>query len=154
MDRSLIDQYEGAGEKLRQAIKGLGREGLVAFPVPGTWSIQQIVIHIMDSDLIGADRMKRIIAEENPTLVGYDQDKFVANLFYDEQSAAEAVEIFDRNRRLFARVLRKLPESVFARKGTHTERGVVTLEQQLSGYVQHFEHHLKFIVDKRKKMGK
>ena len=69
------------GEKLRQAIKGLGREDLTAFPVPGTWSIQQIVIHLMDSDLIGTDRMKRIIAEENPTLVGYDQDKFVASLF-------------------------------------------------------------------------
>ena len=154
MDRSLIDQYESGGEKIRQAIKGLSREDLTAFPVPGTWSIQQIVIHLMDSDLIGADRMKRIIAEENPTLIGYDESKFSANLFYDEQPAADAVEIFDRNRRLFAKVLRKLPDSAFARQGTHNERGVVTLEQQLKGYVQHFEHHLKFIVEKRKKLGK
>src|SRR5438270_10338987 len=116
MDRSLtelIDRYEKGAEKPRMAITGLLPEDLLAFPVPETWSIQQIVVHLMDSDLIGADRMKRIIAEENPTLVGYDQDKFVANLFYDEQSAADAAEIFDRNRRLFAKVLRKLPDSVF-----------------------------------------
>src|SRR5436309_13646995 len=108
----------------------------------------------MDSDLIGADRMKRIIAEENPTLLGYDESKFVAGLFYDEQPAEEAVEIFQRNRKMFARVLRKLPDSAFDRKGTHNERGVVTLGQQVKGYIQHLDHHLKFLIDKREKLGK
>jgi uncharacterized damage-inducible protein DinB len=154
MDRSLIDEYEHGGLKLRQAIQGLQREDFLAFPVPGTWSIQQIVIHLMDSDLIGSDRMKRIIAEENPSLIGYDESKFVQNLFYDEQPAEEAVEIFERNRNLFARVLRKLPDAAFDRKGTHNERGVVTLAQQLQGYIGHLNHHMKFIIDKREKLGK
>src|SRR5438552_16490154 len=115
MDHSLIDEYERGGEKLRQAIKGLDQKDLLAFPVPGTWSIQQIVIHLLDSDLINADRMKRIIAEENPMLIGYDENKFVKNLFYHEQPVADAVKVFDLNRRLFSNVLRKLPKDAFER---------------------------------------
>ena len=57
MDRSIIENYGRGGEKLTASIVGLSREELLAFPVPGTWSIQQIVIHLLDSDLISMDRM-------------------------------------------------------------------------------------------------
>jgi hypothetical protein len=158
VDRSIIDEYERGGQKLAQAIAGLSRQDLIAVPPAdadvGKWSIQQVVIHTADSDLISADRMKRIVAEDNPTLIGYDETKFAAGLFYDEQSAEDAVRLVELNRRQFARVLRKLPEAAFARKGSHNERGVLTLEQYLRGTVTHIEHHLKFIRAKRKLMGK
>jgi hypothetical protein len=154
MDKALIDEYEAGGEKLRVAIRGLSQQDLQAFPIPGTWSIQQIVIHAMDSDLVSSDRMKRIIAEENPSLIGYDETKFSKNLFYNDQPADEAVTILDLNRKLFTRVLRKLPESAWSRIGMHNERGKVTLDNYLKGVVHHLEHHLKFIYDKRKKLGK
>ncbi len=154
MRRELIDQYEAGAEKLSLAIRGLTREDLLATPVPGTWSIQQIVIHMLDSDLISSDRMKRVIAEDNPMLIGFDESKFARGLFYDEQPADEAVKLFELNRRLFVRVLRKLPDSAFARTGQHNERGSLTLADLLKTYVDHLEHHLKFIVEKREKLGK
>jgi hypothetical protein len=154
MDKQIIDQYETGGEKLRQSIRGLSEQDLKSFPIPGTWSIQQIVVHVMDSDLVSADRMKRIIAEENPTLIGYDETKFSKNLFYDDQPANDAVTILDSNRKLFTRVLRKLPESAWTRTGNHNERGQITLGGYLKAVVDHLDHHLKFINDKRKKLGK
>jgi hypothetical protein len=154
MDRSLIEQYEKGGDDLRMAVRGLRREDLLAYPVPGTWSIQEIVIHLMDSDLILADRMKRVIAEDNPALIGFDEGKFVRNLFYNEQSADDAVTIFDLNRQNFSRVLKKLPEAAFNRIGTHNERGLLTLAAMLEMSVKHLKHHLGFIVDKREKLGK
>jgi len=161
MDRStLIDHYAAGGEKLSLAIRGLSREDMLVKPPAdapkeaGKWSIQQVVIHLMDADLIGADRMKRVIAEDNPQILGYDESKFVASLFYDDQSAEDAIRILDMNRRQFTTVLRKLPETAFARAGTHNERGRVTLSQLLHGYVEHLDHHLKFIHAKRAAMGK
>ena len=153
-DSSLIDQYDAAGPALRPAIAGLSREDLLAHPVPGTWSIQEVVIHLADSDGIGIDRMKRMIAEERPLLIGYDETKFAQRLCYADQSAADAVELFDLNRRQFARVLRQLPRDAWARPGVHSERGLVTLGGALPHYVHHFEHHLKFIREKRAKLGK
>ena len=43
-------------------IRGLTAQELNSFPVPGTWSVQQVIFHLMDSDLICSDRMKRVIA--------------------------------------------------------------------------------------------
>jgi hypothetical protein len=154
MDNELIEQYSQGGEKLRLAIRGLTEEDLKSFPVPGTWSIQQIVIHLMDSELISTDRMKRIIAEENPMLLGYDETKFSKSLFYHEQPAADAVTMIDLNRRMFTNVLRMLPEAELKRPGVHSERGNQTLGGYLQGVVDHLDHHLKFIYSKREKMGK
>ena len=136
------------------AVRGVEREDLLAFPVPGKWSIQQLVIHLLDSDLILADRMKCVIAEDNPKLMAFDENLFVKNLRYDEQSVDDAVTIFDLNRRNFASVLKTLPESAFDRIGTHSERGPLKLSDLLAGAVNHLKHHLKFLVEKREKLGK
>ena len=158
MDPKLIEHYAAGGEKLSLAIRGLTREDLLAVPPAdanvGKWSIQQVVIHCMDSDLIATDRLKRMIAEENPTLIGYDENKFVKNLAYDEQPADQAVQIVDLNRKLFTNVLRQLPASVLERKGTHNERGMLSVAKYLQSTVDHLEHHLKFIHAKRANMGK
>jgi hypothetical protein len=151
---AVIDQFEAGGAKVKAAVAGLSREDLLAVPVPGMWSIQQVVIHLQDSDAVAIDRMRRIIAEENPLLIGFDENEFVKNLFYDEQSAADAAESLDVSRRQFTRVLRKLPEAAFARTGVHNERGKVTLGEMLEIYVKHLERHLGFAAEKRKKLGK
>ncbi|MEI8194638.1 MAG: DinB family protein, partial [Phycisphaerae bacterium] len=67
MIKDMIEEYLRGGGKLGDAIQGLAPADFQATPVPGAWSIQQIVLHLMDSDLVASDRMKRIIAEENPT---------------------------------------------------------------------------------------
>ena len=158
MNAQTIDDYEAGGTKLEQAIRGLTREDLLA-PPPGEpdigrWTIQQVVLHLCDSDLVYADRMKRVIAEENPTLHGYDENKWVAGLHYAEQSAEDAVALLAAVRRQMARILRQLPESAFARSGTHTEYGKRTLAQLVEGAVKHLDHHIGFIHKKRAAMGK
>ena len=158
MDPKLIEHYAAGGEKLALAIRGLTREDLVALPSAdanvGRWSIQQVVIHCMDSDLIATDRLKRMIAEDNPTLIGYDENRFVQNLIPDAQPAELAVQVVDLNRKVFAEVLRRLPESAWSRKGTHNERGAITAGGYLKSTVEHLDHHLNFIHKKRAHMGK
>ena len=154
MDRAIIDRYAAGAALPAQSIRNLTIEELNAFPIPGTWSIQQIVMHLMDSDLIASDRMKRVIAENNPTLIGYNETDFAKNLFYDQLDAAMACEIFRLNRLLTANILRRLPDSAFARTGQHSERGSITLADLLDIYTGHLDHHLKFLRDKRKALGK
>ncbi|MBC8105129.1 MAG: DinB family protein [Anaerolineae bacterium] len=154
----LIERYAHGGEKISLAIRGLTSEDMQTVPPPepklGKWTIQQVVIHLLDSDLISTDRIKRMIAEDNPTLVGYDENKFAEKLFYNEQSTEDAVTIISLNRKMFAGVLKKLPDSAFDRPGTHSERGKVTIGTSLKLYTDHLEHHLSFIHAKRAAMGK
>ena len=154
MHRQLIERYASEAEDLGKAIAGLSREEMNAFPVPGTWSIQQIVMHMLDSDLIGADRMKRVIAEDNPPLLGYDESKFAARLHCDKLDPHLACEVFAKNRKLMAGILRHCSDADFQRAGMHSERGKETLAELLQIYTNHLQHHLKFVREKRKILGK
>src|SRR5262249_45768727 len=142
MDQGVINRYSNDADNLSKSIAGLSREDLLAFPVPGTWSIQQIVLHLADSDLILADRMKRVIAEDNPPLIGFSETKYAARLHYHDQDAAIAAEIFAKNRRLMSSLLRQLPESDFQRTGIHNERGKLTLTDLIKNAADHLVHHL------------
>jgi uncharacterized damage-inducible protein DinB len=158
MDPKLIDQYGSGGAKLLGSIAGLSRQDLLWVPPAeariGRWSIQQIVIHLMDSDLIWSSRMKSIIAEDNPAILSFDENKFVASLFYEDQNAESAAGLLDLNRRQFAKVLRKLPDSSFSRTGWHSERGTIALREIVQLMVEHIDHHLGFISKKREKLAK
>jgi hypothetical protein len=154
VNRDLIEGYAAGADVLGRSIQGLDRGELLAFPVPGTWSIQQIVLHMMDSDLIASDRMKRVAAEDHPTLIGYNETAFAKTLAYDHIPAQDACEVFRLNRRITAELLRRLPDSAFQRTGLHNERGELTLEHLVTGYIEHLDHHLKFIKEKRKLLGK
>ena len=98
--------------------------------------------------------MKRIIAEDNPLLIGYDETKFTRSLYYDNEPLEEVLTLFHLNRAQMVRILKQLPESAFTRHGTHNERGTVRLGQLVEDYIGHVDHHLKFVKQKREMLGK
>ena len=149
MDRSLIETYAAGAPKLRASIKGLSREQLTAFPVPGTWSIAQIVVHVWDSDAAATHRMKRIAAEETPLIIAYDETAFTKTLHYHDMDLDRVCTLFELNREHTAEMLRLLPDEAFDRKGVHNQRGFLTLGGLVRGYVEHLEHHLGFVERKR-----
>ena len=149
-----INEYRRGGILLESAIDGLSTADLRAYPVPRTWSIAEITIHLMDSDLVLSDRMKRVIAEDNPTLIGFDESAFARNLFYNRLDPHAAVDIFNRNRLFMCSILEHLPETAYQRVGTHNQRGKITLGAMLQTCISHLEHHIKFILHKRQLLGK
>jgi hypothetical protein len=153
MNRDLIESFAAGGVTLRQSVEGLSRDDLRARPGPGDWSIQELVIHLVDSDAIAIDRMKRILTEENPTLLYADETAYISQLFPDDQSIEDALTLFDLGRRQWARVLRKLPDAAFSRSGSHNRRGVITLGEMVEDYTKHLEHHLTFLRAKRQRLG-
>jgi len=158
MSRELVEQYANGAEKLTMAIRGLTAEDLTCRPAAdagvGQWSIHEVVIHLADAEQVVADRMKRVIAEENPVLLAFDENKWIANLQYDKQSTHDGAEIVKLVRWQMSAVLSALPGKAFERSGMHSEAGKKTLSDLIKGAIHHLEHHLKFIHAKRAKMGK
>ena len=149
MDRSRIEVYAAGGQQLIEAYQGLTSAQLFAVPVPGTWSLQQIAIHMMDSDLIGSDRMKRIAAMDKPLLIGYDESSFATLPGVGQVDALAACRLFDQNRQMTATILRALPDASFDRWGIHNEVGRVTLAEMVDKYIHHLAGHLEHVAKKR-----
>ena len=153
MNSDLIDHYEHGGLKLKQAIVGLLAEDLDAYPVAGAWSIRQIVAHLVDSELVYADRMKRVIAEDRPSLLAFDENAWIDRLGSQAMPVEEAVNLFAANRQWMTRVLRRCTEADFARVGVHSEAGPQTLAEIVTRIAHHVDHHLKFLYAKRANLG-
>ncbi len=144
-----IDTYAAGGKKLIDAYAGLARSQLLADPIPGTWTLQQIAIHLLDSDLIASDRMKRIAAMDRPLLIGYDESAFSHLPGINELDAQDACRVFDVCRQMTATILRRLPDESFQRYGIHNESGKVTLAEMVDSYIKHLDGHLVHVARKR-----
>ena len=153
MNRNVIETYAAGGQKLRHAVAGLSPQDLLARPGPGDWSIQDVVIHLTDSDAISIDRMKRMLTEVNPSLLYADETAYVDRLHHDQQSLEDALTLFEVGRRQWARVLRLLPDEALARQGTHNRKGTVTVGFYVEDYCEHLDHHIKFIKAKARAFG-
>lgn len=149
----LIDDYAAGPERLRQAITGMSDEQLDAKPIPGTWSTRQVVCHVADFEPIYADRMKRVIAEDEPTFFGGDPDVFAARLAYEQRNVDDEVQLVESVRGQMVSILRTLAPNGFRRTGNHLEHGPLSLETLLSRITGHIPHHVNFIKAKREKLG-
>jgi uncharacterized damage-inducible protein DinB len=145
----LADIYLAGAGQLRAAVAGMSHEQLIARPVPGKWSTLEVVAHIADFEPIMADRMKRVIADDNPILLAADENLFAAQLFYENRQLDEELAVVDAIRASTARTLRQLPSAFLNRIGTHNEAGTLTLEQLIQRATNHVTHHVSFIQQKR-----
>src|SRR5947207_4154168 len=105
---ALIEQYLAGPGLLRRAVAGMTREQLFARPIPGKWSTLEVVCHLADYEPIYADRMKRVIALEEPVLLKGDPGLFAALLAYDRRDMEEELALIELTRRQMTRILRAL----------------------------------------------
>ncbi len=150
---ALIEQYLAGPGVLRRAIAGMTKEQLVARPIPGKWSSQQVVCHLADYEPIYADRMKRVIALKEPELLKGDPGLFAARLAYDQRDVEEELALIEFTRRQMARILRALKPEDFQRQGGHSRDGALTLEVLLQRITAHIPHHVRFIEEKRQALA-
>ena len=149
----MIETYLEGPPALRKAVAGMSREELHARPVAGKWSTLEVVAHLADFEPVFADRMKRIISHDNPLLMGADEVLFAAKLAYPERDLDEELTLIEMTRKQMARILRSLTPDALGRSGVHNERGLRTLQQFLEGAIEHVNHHLPFIAEKKKALG-
>lgn len=149
----LVDEYLKGPKLLRDAVAGMTREQLTARPVAGKWSTLEVVAHLADFEPVYGDRMKRILAEDEPTLFGGDPDRFAAKLAYHARDLETELCLIECVRQQMAAILRTVPEADFQRVGRHSEAGPLSLRTFLERITNHIPHHLPFIAEKRKALG-
>lgn len=149
----LIEHYVSGPQMLAEAIAGMTPEQLDAAPVAGKWSTRQVICHIADFEPVYADRMKRVIVEDNPTMFGGNPDDFAARLAYAERELQSELEMIAAVRRHVAGILRTLDPEDFTRTGQHSVDGPISLAVLLKRITNHIPHHLRFIEEKKAQLG-
>ena len=138
-----LERFRRGPEVLAVVLTGVYGEETDFTPGPGKWSIRQIVAHLADAELVGAQRFRQVIAEEDPKILAFDKEAWARNLDYGRRQPKQALESFRRVRAENYELLKELPEAAFERKGVHSERGPLTLRQLLEGFADHAESHAR-----------
>ena len=130
---------------LGRAIVGLTPAQLRTPEARGKWSIGQVLRHLADSEVVWGWRMRLILAQDRPTLTGYDQDLWAERLHYADADPAESLETFGVLRRDNLRLLDRATKEDLQRVGVHSERGEESADHLRRLYAGHDLLHLRQI---------
>ncbi len=139
--RQLVEQYRAGYEVIAAALAGLDEAALDRRPADGGWTAREVVHHTADSEMTSAIRLRRLIAEDDPSIVGYDGDEFARRLHYGERPIEPALASIAAARATTAQILDGLSDADWQRTGTHSESGPYSVEHWLEIYAVHCDDH-------------
>lgn len=137
----LIDQYAAGYDEVVHSLADFPANALTAHPLNGKWSAAEIVQHLADSEMRSAIRLRQLLAEDRPTIQGYDEATHATRLRYNERDIAPALDAFRGARASTVQLLHFMSEEDWAREGTHTDSGRYTAEDWLKIYAAHGHNH-------------
>jgi hypothetical protein len=140
----LIDMYRSGYAAVAEALLKITPEEMDAKPGPERWSVREIIHHLADSEMTAAVRLRLLLAQDRPTIHGYDQDEFARRLYYDRPHEV-SLELFQIVRQSTAEILDRLTPAEWVREGTHTEAGSYGIEGWLKIYSAHAHKHARQI---------
>jgi uncharacterized damage-inducible protein DinB len=139
--------------KLARAVRGLSKAQLVRRPRPKKWSIQEILGHLADTEVVYGWRLRLMLAQPGQPIMAYDQDKWAANLGYKRLPAAKLLEQVRVLRESNLRLLKSVPRQWWNRYGMHSERGKETVARTVVLLAGHDVNHLNQIAAIRKQFN-
>ena len=119
-----IDDYLAGPALLRRAIAGMTPDQIDAAPIAGKWSTRQVICHIADFEPVYVDRIKRVIAEDEPLLLSGDPDLFAARLAYGQRDLETELRLIEVVRQHLAGILRTVSTETFQRRKALSRRSV------------------------------
>lgn len=139
--------------KLARAVRGLRPAQLKRRPRPGKWSIQEIVAHLADTELVYGFRLRMMLAQPGCPIQAYDQDLWARNLAYKRQPIGQLLERVRVLRHENLRLLKSVPRPWWSRYGMHAERGRESVARTLLLLAGHDINHLNQIRAIRRQFG-
>jgi len=121
-DDDLATALASGPATLRRLITDAG-DLLRVRPAPTEWSVLECIGHIVDAELVMSTRIRWIVSQDRPEIIGYDQDLWVDELHHNDDDPALLLELFDGLRASNLDLWTRIPASAYDRVGIHRERG-------------------------------
>lgn len=141
VDRTaLLDRYATGADDVDDAIVGLAAGELDRRPAAGGWTPREIVHHLADSESMAYVRVRRLLAEDDPVIAGYDEPEWARRLHYD-RPIEPSLAVLRAVRAATHQLLTSLTDIEWRRTGTHSDSGPYSVDRWLAIYAEHSHEH-------------
>lgn len=127
---------------LTRLLPGEDADILRAHPIEGTWSALSYTCHVRDALALFDVRIRRMLAEDNPSLGWWDHEAAVEADAYDAQDPAEVAAALDANAAALAATLAEVPAGGWERTGVRHQGEVFTVLGAGRFALHEGHHHL------------
>ena len=136
----LLDRFRTGYAAVEDALRGATDEELDRDPGDGEWTARQVAHHLADSEATAYVRLRKLIAEDQPLIHGYDEPEYARRLHYD-RPIAPSLEVLRAVREASLQLLESLTPDEWERTGTHSESGPYSVDGWLRVYAAHSHEH-------------
>ena len=138
---TLVARYAAGHAEVLAALDGITEDELDRSPADGSWSPRQVVHHLADSEMTSAIRFRRLLTEEDPVVLGYDEEHWARALRYEDRPIGPALDAFAAARATTLQLLERMTADQWERAGTHSESGAYDVKRWLRIYAGHAHDH-------------
>lgn len=138
---ALIERYRTGTADVEAALSGITDAELDRRPPAAEdWTVRQVVHHLADSEAMAYIRLRRLIAEDDPLIAGYDEPEWARRLHYDRPIEA-SLAVLRAVRAASLELIERLTPDEWERGGTHSDSGAYSVGDWLRIYAGHSHDH-------------
>jgi len=116
-------------------------------PAPAEWSVLELLGHLVDAETVMSGRYRWTVSQDEPPLLGYDQDLWVARLRHNDDQPDELLTVFSALRAANLQLWRRSSAADRQRVAMHAERGPESYELMFRMLAGHDRFHLNQMRD-------
>ena len=139
-------------ERLKNEVAHLEDAQLDTAYRPGGWTVRQVVHHLGDSHMNALIRFKLALTENKPIVKPYNESAWSDMPDNKHMAIAPGLRLVEALHARWSEVLKNLSAADLQRIYVHPEYGrEFTLEEAISLYTWHCNHHLAHITELKKR---
>ncbi len=137
--------------KLEKTLKSVNKRELSARPAPDKWSIQEIIAHLAECELVAGWRYRSILNTNGTPIQAFDQDAWARTSDYAHMDPKKSLQMFRVLREANLALLSSIPKEKWNNYGVHQERGNESVAHVVRMFAGHDLNHLQQIEKLAKK---
>lgn len=130
---------------IEEEIEGLPEDQLKWKASPHSWSITEVLAHLVDHSIVVSFRIREILAGSTVRLPAFEQDAWVAGQKANEETIGEVLAAARALVRYNSGLLGRLDENDWKKSGINAKGEPVRIEAIIPAFVAHVQNHLNQI---------
>lgn len=142
---SIISAYTQAYNEIEQEIAGLNEQQLRWKSSPTSWSVTEVLAHLVDHSIVVSFRIREILAGSQVKLPAFNQDAWVAGQKANEEHVSQLLTIAHGLVQYNSGLLGRLDEQEWNKTGINFKGEPVSISAIIPAFVAHVQNHVNQI---------